>query len=95
MADTPVLRTLNIEDLARVLKKSVATVKSDMTRRPASLPPPMGKMPQSQTLLWLEEDVLKWMRENAQPPAHLDPVPRDNRPLHLFVKGAKGKNGDR
>jgi hypothetical protein len=95
MADTPVLRTLNIEELAAVLKKSPATIKSDMNRRPASLPPPIGKLPHSQTLLWLVEDVLKWMRESASPPAYLDPNPRDNRPLHLFVPGAKGKNGDR
>ena len=48
------------EYLAALLHKTVATIRADAQRRPQSLPPRM-RIPDSRKLLWLEEDVLKWL----------------------------------
>ena len=48
------------EYLANLLHKTVATIRADAQRRPQSLPPRM-RIPESRKLLWLEEDVLKWL----------------------------------
>ena len=48
------------EYLADLLHKTVATIRADAQRRPQSLPPRM-RIPESRKLLWLEEDVLKWL----------------------------------
>lgn len=48
------------EHLANLLHKTVATIRADAQRRPQSLPPRM-RIPDSRKLLWLEEDVLKWL----------------------------------
>jgi hypothetical protein len=48
------------EYLANLLHKTVATIRADAQRRPQSLPPRM-RIPDSRKLLWLEEDVLKWL----------------------------------
>lgn len=48
------------EYLADLLHKTVATIRADAQRRPQSLPPRM-RIPDSRKLLWLEEDVLKWL----------------------------------
>lgn len=55
------LKTLTIEDLANLLKRSVSTIRSDVTRRPQSLPPRL-EVPGSRTILWLEQDVLDWLQ---------------------------------
>ena len=48
------------EYLASLLQKTVATIRADAQRRPQSLPPRM-RIPDSRKLLWLEEDVMKWL----------------------------------
>lgn len=48
------------EYLANLLHKTVATIRADAQRRPQSLPPRM-RIPDSRKLLWLEEDVMKWL----------------------------------
>jgi len=48
------------EYLASLLHKTVATIRADAQRRPQSLPPRM-RIPDSRKLLWLEEDVMKWL----------------------------------
>lgn len=53
------LRTLSADDLAAVLHRSVATILSDLSRRPQNLPPSItvGK-----TRVWLESSVLEWLK---------------------------------
>jgi len=52
---------LGVDELAQVLHKSPATIKRDIHRKPQSLPPRL-KIPGSSALLWLGEDVLRWLR---------------------------------
>ena len=54
------LKTLNIEDLAALLQRSVATVKSDVSRRPHTLPPRLV-VPGTKGVMWLEADVRDWL----------------------------------
>lgn len=56
------LKTLTAEDLAPLLNRSVSTIKSDVRRRPQSLPPRL-KIPGSKKLLWLETDVTAWFKQ--------------------------------
>ena len=48
------------EYLAPLLRRSVATIKVDVCRRPESLPPRL-KIPGSGKYLWLESDILTWL----------------------------------
>ena len=48
------------EYLAPLLRRTVSTIKIDVSRRPKSLPPRL-KIPGSGKLLWLESDVLTWL----------------------------------
>jgi len=59
------LKTLGPEDLAPLLRRSAETIKVDCRRRPESLPPRL-KIPGSNRLMWLEEDVVKWLRECSE-----------------------------
>jgi predicted DNA-binding transcriptional regulator AlpA len=54
------LKTLGPEDLAKLLHRSVETIKSDARRRPEVLPPRF-KIPGSRRLVWLESDVIAWV----------------------------------
>jgi hypothetical protein len=58
MAQEPKLLTCS--DLARLLHKSKRTIEVDVTRRPNALPPRL-RIPGSRKVLWLEEDVYKWI----------------------------------
>lgn len=62
------LKTLNIEDLATLLQRSVATVKSDVSRRPHTLPPRLV-VPGTKGVLWLEADVQDWLQSLRAKPA--------------------------
>lgn len=53
-------KLLDASDLARLLRKSKRTVEVDVTRRPSALPPRL-RIPGSRKVLWLEEDVYKWI----------------------------------
>lgn len=54
-------RTLDAQALAKVLHRSVATVKADANRRPHTLPPRL-RIPGSPRMLWLEADVEAWLQ---------------------------------
>ncbi len=54
------MKTLTPEDLAPLLGRAVSTIKTDVRRRPDSLPPRL-RIPGSNRVLWLEEDVRKWI----------------------------------
>jgi predicted DNA-binding transcriptional regulator AlpA len=48
------------EYLADLLQKTVKTIRTDVTRRPESLPPRLV-IPGTAKLMWVEADVLEWI----------------------------------
>jgi predicted DNA-binding transcriptional regulator AlpA len=55
------VKTLTPEDLSPLLGRAVSTIKTDARRKPESLPPRL-RIPGSKKLLWLESDVVEWLR---------------------------------
>jgi hypothetical protein len=51
---------LTVNQLAEHLQKSVASIRSDATRNPQSLPP-ICRLPNTKRLLWRAEDVERWI----------------------------------
>lgn len=51
---------LTIEQLSAYIHKSVASIRSDATRNPRSLPP-ICRLPGTKRLLWRLEDVERWL----------------------------------
>lgn len=68
------LKTLTVSDLAALLGRSVATLKSDVSRRPETLPPRLV-VPGTKAVMWLEADVQEWL-ESLRRPAVRRPVMR-------------------
>lgn len=66
------MQVLTIEDLSKVIHKSVASIRSDRIRNPSSLPPSFT-LPNSRRVLF--KDVDQWMdslvqnQKNKQPAA--------------------------
>ena len=56
---------MTVEDLARVLRRSVSTIRSDVTRRPETLPPRV-LVPGGRRVLWRAEDVEAWVAGKVQ-----------------------------
>ncbi|WP_081601618.1 hypothetical protein [Thiobacillus denitrificans] len=54
---------LTVEQLSKYLHKSVASIRSDATRNPASLPP-ICRLPGTKRLLWRIEDVEGWIAQH-------------------------------
>lgn len=54
-------KVLTPEDLSPLLRRTAATIKVDARRRPESLPPRL-RIPGSGRLLWLEDDVIAWLK---------------------------------
>ena len=74
MRQTPVATgatvLLTVDQLAKCLHKSVASIRSDATRNPQSLPP-ICRLPGTKRLLWRPEDVERWLAvhvDGALPP---------------------------
>lgn len=60
------MRTLlTVDQLAKCLHKSVASIRSDATRNPRSLPP-ICRLPGTKRLLWRVEDVEQWLAEHVE-----------------------------
>jgi hypothetical protein len=57
------IKTIGVEELSVLLRRAVDTIRSDARRRPETLPPRIV-IPGTSKLLWLEEDVINWMREH-------------------------------
>lgn len=55
---------LTVDQLAACLRKSVASIRSDATRNPRSLPP-VCRLPGTKRLLWRVEDVENWLGEHV------------------------------
>jgi hypothetical protein len=51
---------LTVDQLAECLRKPVASIRSDATRNPQSLPP-VCRLPGTKRLLWRVEDVENWL----------------------------------
>lgn len=51
---------LTVEELSTCIHKSVASIRSDATRNPLSLPP-ICRLPGTKRLLWRTEDVEGWI----------------------------------
>jgi hypothetical protein len=59
------MRTLlTVDQLAVCIHKSVASIRSDATRNPRSLPP-ICRLPGTKRLLWRVEDVERWLAEHV------------------------------
>jgi hypothetical protein len=56
--------TLGVPEVAVLLKKTIATVRSDIVRRPATLPP-FFKLPGGRRVLWLKSTVLEFITDAA------------------------------
>lgn len=55
-------KTLTAEELAPLLRRSATTIRTDVRRRPETLPPRM-RLPGSNRLMWLESDVVTWLEQ--------------------------------
>ena len=56
---------LTVEQLSQYLHKSVASIRSDATRNPQSLPP-ICRLPSTKRLLWRLEDVEDWLAAHVE-----------------------------
>ena len=63
IAVPPSLDLLNPEQLAAILRKSEASVRSDVHRAPERLPPRVI-VPNSNRLLWLRSTVESWIAQH-------------------------------
>jgi hypothetical protein len=55
---------LTVDQLAEHLHKSAASIRSDATRNPQSLPP-ICRLPNTKRLLWRVEDVEQWIARHV------------------------------
>ncbi|EMG2114274.1 DNA-binding protein [Pseudomonas aeruginosa] len=55
---------LTVDQLSTYLHKSVASIRSDVTRNPQALPP-LCRLPGTKRLLWRVEDVERWLAEHV------------------------------
>lgn len=56
---------LAVEQLAHLIHKSPASIRSDASRNPDALPP-ICRLPGNKRLLWLREDVMRWLASYVQ-----------------------------
>jgi hypothetical protein len=59
------IKTIGVEELAELLHRRPETIRSDARRRPSTLPPIL-RIPKTRRLLWLEEDVVNWMKTKRE-----------------------------
>ncbi len=57
-------RLLTVEQLSPIIRKSVASIRSDVGRNPKTLPP-ICRLPGNKKLLWREQDVLEWIERHV------------------------------
>jgi len=60
------IQILAVEELARLIHKSPASIRSDASRNPAALPP-ICRLPGTKRLLWRLEDVRAWLAGCVEP----------------------------
>ena len=64
---------LSVEQLARLIHKSPASVRSDASRNIDALPP-VCRLPGSKRLLWRREDVFAWIARFVQVTPSTTPI---------------------
>lgn len=88
MENTYVRPLLSVDELASYIHKSVASIRSDATRNPQSLPP-ICRLPGTKRLLWRIEDVEQWLSQYVADSAYTltsanqtqhPPTPKRGRP---------------
>lgn len=67
---------LTVEQLSAYIHKSVASIRSDATRNPASLPP-ICRLPGTKRLLWRIEDVERWIAQHIHGDTGTVPITDD------------------
>lgn len=60
---------LSVDQLAQMIHKSPASIRSDASRNPTALPP-ICRLPGNKRLLWRLEDVQKWLAKYVQDKSH-------------------------
>lgn len=74
-------RLLTIEELAEILQRPVNTIKNDLVKNPAALPPSV-KLPGTRCRRWPEQKVDEWLESlilGQNPPDDTPPSPRPPR----------------
>lgn len=56
---------IDIKALAALLQRSPETIRKDMTRNPAAVPPRV-RLPGTRLLRWRAADVESWLRSHVQ-----------------------------
>lgn len=57
--------TLDIDELAELLKLSPRTINNDLSRNPSRIPPPSPKHARRGRRVWITAHVLAWLAEPA------------------------------
>ncbi|RPE82062.1 hypothetical protein EDC50_1268 [Vulcaniibacterium tengchongense] len=86
---------LRVEDLAKRIHKSIASIRSDVCRNPQALPP-MCRQPGTKRLLWREEDVNRWLEKHvvsaiSSPPPPVTAPRRRGRPTKVEQLARSGR----
>ena len=58
-------RLLTIDDIARILGRSSSTIRKDIFRRPAAVPPRV-RVPGTRQLRWRAVDVQNWLASHTE-----------------------------
>lgn len=74
----PLPELLTTDDLARLLRKSVHTIRHDLTRNPRSLPPRCA-LPGTNRSLWRPQDVEAWLAAHVVTPPPPTTLPHRRR----------------
>ena len=77
---------LDGSQIASLLRKTVASVRSDVSRNPSSLPP-ICRLPGSRRLLWRSEDVIAWLASCVESHSGV------SRPLSLLESNQPRRRG--
>lgn len=59
------IKMLTAEDLEPILGRKASTIRTDVRRRPSTLPPRF-QVPGTKKLMWLESDVLAWVEQQRK-----------------------------
>jgi len=78
-------KLLTVDELALILRKAAASIRSDAHRNPSSLPP-ICSLPQTKRLLWRESDVESWLSEHV-----LEPTVSQNMQMKRYARHGRSR----
>lgn len=81
---------LTIDDLALILRKSIHSIRNDLSRNPDALPP-RCRLPGTLRNLWRRQDVDAWLASYVITPDEVPPPRPARRASGLSKKGAPTK----